>query len=253
MSLLAKTGISTAFSWLTIIPVDSTEPISRATAQRAIAATPLVGIALGLICMGILFALKGFGLSATLSGLLAVGFLALSTRGMHIDGLSDTADGLGCYGNPLRAQEVMHSGSIGPFGAASLVFTLTSQAISLGVLSTQGSWWTIMLAIWASRITPIISCRKGIKAANTNGFGALVAETQTLWACLLWIVPTLCVSALLYANHFWYGPLIIVLSLSVAELFTRHCARRLGGVSGDVLGANIEISLTLMLITFTLL
>lgn len=125
--------------------------VDAQTARVAIAVAPLVGLLLGGIAAAALSGVDALGLPPLLAGLLVVGLLALLTRGMHLDGLADTADGLGCYGPPERALAVMRDGGAGPFAVVTLIITIGAQAISLGTLVSSGRWGAIPLAYTAGR------------------------------------------------------------------------------------------------------
>ena len=238
-------GVALAFSWLTVLPVRGPGKIDRAAAARAIAAAPLVGLCLGAVAAGALWGLTTLGMAAALAGLLTVALLALATRGMHIDGLADTVDGLGCYGPPERALKVMRDGGAGPFGVAALVVAIGAQALAFGVLAEQSRWLAIVLAIALGRVAVVLACRRGAAAATDTGFGALVAGTQPLPSPILWTVALAAVSVWAVPGLPWLGPMVVLAVLLATTALTRHCARRFGGLTGDVLGAVIEISTVL--------
>ncbi|QBJ98501.1 adenosylcobinamide-GDP ribazoletransferase [Rhodococcus sp. ABRD24] len=235
-------GPALALSWLTVLPVRGPQEIGRPEGRRAITAAPLVGTLLGAAVAGILWVLTKAGLDPTLAGLLGVGALALLTRGMHVDGLADTADGLGCYGPPERAREVMRTGSAGPFGVAALVVTIGVQALSLGALGAAHQWAGVVVALAAGRVSVVIACRRGVPASSTKGFGALVADSQPWWVAALWTVALTAAAAWAVPDRWWQGPLVIMVVLAVAAYLVRHCARRFDGINGDVLGAALEFT-----------
>ncbi len=248
----AVTGLSLALSWLTVLPVRGPQDIGRPEGRRAIAAAPVVGTLLGAVAAGLLWLLLRGDLAAALAGLLVVGALALFTRGMHVDGLADTADGLGCYGPPERAREVMRSGGAGPFGVAALVVTIGVQAVSLGTLGAVGAWFAAAVAVAAGRVSAVFACRRGIPASSTRGFGALVADSQPTWVAASWALVLAVAAAWAVPERWWQGPVVVLVALAAATLLVRHCVRRFDGINGDVLGAAIEFTVAATAVGFLL-
>lgn len=248
----AINGPRLALSWLTVLPVRGPHEVDREDARRAIASTPLVGLLLGGVSALLLWVLGIASVHAMLAGLLAVSALALLTRGMHLDGLADTADGLGCYGPPERAREVMRSGTAGPFGVAAIVLALTVQAAAFGALADDHSWWAIVLAVTAGRVAVVLACRRGVSAASDTGFGALVAGTQRRLVAAIWTVAGLVAAMWAVDERWWQGPLVIAFALIVVLAGVRHCSRRFGGISGDVLGATVETTTMIVAVGFLL-
>ncbi|MEU2254471.1 adenosylcobinamide-GDP ribazoletransferase [Nocardia xishanensis] len=237
-------GIRLAGSWLTVLPVRGPDKVDRAEARRAIALAPVVGFLLGAVATVLLWALTGAGASAPLAGLVTVAALALLTRGMHLDGLSDSMDGLGSYGPPERARQIMKSGGVGPFGVAALVFAIGVQSFAFAALADAGRWFAVALAVAAGRVVVVLACRRGVPAAPGAMFGALVSGTQSPLTGAVWVVVALSCGVLAVPDRPWLGPIAIAVSVAVATLAVRHMVRRFGGSSGDALGAGIEISVT---------
>ncbi|MGW5052439.1 adenosylcobinamide-GDP ribazoletransferase [Actinokineospora sp. NPDC004072] len=229
-----------AFSWLTVLPL-RVDTVDRGRAARAIAVAPVVGVVLGCATAGLLWTAHLVALPPLLAGLLAVAFLALATRGMHIDGLADTADGLGCYGPPERALAVMRDGGAGPFAVAALVVVMLGQAAAFAALPPQ-RLGVVVLAVAAGRIAFTACCLRGVPAARPEGLGALVAGTQP------WLVPAAWVAAALVAGWFTGAAVGVALAAVVVAALLRHVRRRFGGVTGDVLGAACELAALAVLV-----
>ncbi|QJY47615.1 adenosylcobinamide-GDP ribazoletransferase [Pseudonocardia broussonetiae] len=237
-------GLALALSWLTVLPVRTGAPDAR-TAAAAIRWAPLVGGLLGAAAGGIVLGLTALGVVPLVAGLLAVGFLALATRGMHLDGLADTADGLGCYGPPERALAVMRDGGAGPFGVVALVVVLGVQAAALATVPDP---LLVALAAAAGRAGFAWVCRRGVPAARPGGLGATVAGSQPWWVPALWWTA---LAGAGFALAGVRGVLAVVLGAGLVALLSWHTARRFGGMTGDVLGAATELATTVALVLLT--
>lgn len=238
-------GLALALSWLTVLPVRTGAP-GPGQAASAIRWAPVVGGVLGAAAGALLCGLAVLGVPALVAGLLAVGFLALATRGMHLDGLADTADGLGCYGPPERALAVMRDGGAGPFAVVTLVVVLGAQAAALAALPpSPATVGAVALAAAAGRAGFGWVCRRGVPAARPGGLGATVAGTQPWWVPVLWWVA---LAAAGFAVAGLRGAVAVGLGAGLVALLSRHTTRRFGGMTGDVLGAAGELATTTALV-----
>lgn len=234
-------AVSSAVAFGTVVPVGRAGAPNRST----IAALPLVGVALGVVAAGALWAGRwAFGPHSLLAGLLAVGTLLALTRGLHIDGLADAADGLGCYRSPERSLEVMREGGTGPFGVAAVSVAVLAQAAAFAALPAGAAGSAaVVAAVATGRVAAVLATRRGVPSAPGSVLGAAVAGTQPLAVAVAWAAVVMAASVLAGPRP-WQGPLAVAVALAAAAALTAHCVRRFGGVTGDVIGAAVEVSTT---------
>ncbi|MEU5545766.1 adenosylcobinamide-GDP ribazoletransferase [Streptomyces sioyaensis] len=235
-----------AFGTLTVLPVHVTR-WDRAAARGGMLCAPLAGLVVGLCAAAVGGALLLLGGSPLLAAVGTAAVPAVLTRGLHLDGLADTADGLGS-GKPAEdALRIMKQSDIGPFGVLTLLFTLLAQVAALSGLYAEG--WArgaaaAAVAAVTARTALTLASRAGVPAARPEGLGAAVAGTVPARAALLCAALVAAGCAAAGAAFGPYGALRAALAalagLGLGELVLRHCRRRFGGVTGDVFGALAE-------------
>jgi adenosylcobinamide-GDP ribazoletransferase len=141
----------------------------------------------------------------------------------------------------------MRRGDVGPMGVVALVLVLGLQAVAVGTLVGGGEWLAAGLLIAGSRLALAVSCATGIPAARLDGLGAAVAGTvPRSLAVSAWVLFG-AVLALVIAP-WWRGPIVAGFGLLSAVVLTAYVRRRLGGITGDTLGAAVELTLTALLL-----
>jgi adenosylcobinamide-GDP ribazoletransferase len=220
-----------------------------------------VGLLLAVPAAGVLLAVEAGGRSTPrelLAAALAVGVLALLTGGLHLDGLADTADGLGSRRSRDEALAIMRRSDVGPFGVAALVLVLLVQ---VNALATVRPGWpaaaALVAAVVTGRVAVVLATGPGSPPARPDGFGALVAGSTNYLAritaagALLAAVAT--AAALAWgASAALRGVAAVLAGLLAAGLLRRAARRRLGGMTGDVFGALVEIATVTALLTLAL-
>ncbi|HXB50697.1 MAG TPA: adenosylcobinamide-GDP ribazoletransferase [Streptosporangiaceae bacterium] len=236
-------GLRLAGTLFTAIPIPGNAAAhgtpNRRTAAAAMYWAPVVGLLLGAAAAGVLLACRAGHSGPLLAAVLAIAVLAALTRGLHLDGLADFADGLGSRQPARRALEIMKQSDIGPFGVATMVLTVLIQVSALARAEQVGRGpVAVVVAAVGARLAMMLACRHRVPSARPDGLGAMVAGTvQPLWGGILVL------AALAAAGAFgWIYPAAMAIALLISLALTGLATRRLGGITGDVLGAVAEVA-----------
>jgi adenosylcobinamide-GDP ribazoletransferase len=241
----AAAGARLAVTTLTVLPVRGGR-VDRAAAAWAMGLAPAVGALLGGILAALHWALRSMAAPPLVAAAVTVAAAALLTRGMHLDGLADTVDALGSYRRGDAALEIMKKPDIGPFGVAAIALALLIQVAAI-------SGETKIILAWVTgRLAITVACSRGVPAARPEGLGALVAGTVPRPVTALVAAAVVATAAAATPGRPWQGPAAVVASLAVVLALLRHCVRRFRGMTGDVLGAVVEVGTTTALVGLSL-
>ncbi|MDN4161791.1 adenosylcobinamide-GDP ribazoletransferase [Nocardioides abyssi] len=235
-----------AVGTLTAVPVAPPRTVDARTAGRAMLLAPLAAVPLGAVVAVVGLVGPELGLTALVTAVLAVAALVAGSRAFHLDGLSDTADGLTASYDRRRSLEVMKSGSAGPAGVAAVVLVLGTQVAALTALLREDRGWLVAgVLVCLSRCALALACTRGVPGARPDGLGATyVGSVRPLATLALWLAA----AAAAYAATGPSGVVALVLAAAVVVLVLHRAVRRFGGVTGDVFGASVELGLATLLV-----
>ncbi|VAX44781.1 Cobalamin synthase [Acinetobacter calcoaceticus] len=233
-----------ALQFLTVLPIElKTMPTAQQNG-RAILFYPLVGFIIGgiLFLIACLFAKLPILLLAPIIMTLWIWL----TGGLHLDGLADTADAwVGGFGDKLRTLQIMKDPSCGPIGVLSLVVICLLKFALVYVLIEQHQMLFLILVPALGRLVPSILFLTTLYVRE-KGLGRSL--TDHLPKTASWIIIGLVLLLPLYWG--WQG-LIAVIGFLMSLVYLRHLfIKRIGGITGDTVGAAIELSETVLLFAF---
>ncbi|HOG12934.1 MAG TPA: adenosylcobinamide-GDP ribazoletransferase [Smithellaceae bacterium] len=236
-------NLRTAFGLLTTLPVGISETWQPGDSGRAAFWYPVVGLAVGGL---VWLAWLGLNLWFTplVSAVLALGVWVGLTGGLHLDGLADCCDALPASVVVERRLEILKDPHLGTFGGIGLIIVLFAKAAALSALApSQGLG--IVLAATLGRWLILPASR--LPQARPGGMGADFAAGVRPAA--VWITATLPISLAVLLGM--QGAFAVLAALISGAALLRLAWKRIGGVTGDVLGALVEVAETAVLLTFT--
>lgn len=244
-------GARVAFAFLTRLPVGDPGAVVHGSLARSAAYFPIVGLIVGVIGGTVLWTAIAVGLPGGLSAGLALGTTVLLTGALHEDGLADTADGLGLAREPARALEIMHDSRIGTFGVLALIFSIGLRWSAVAVLASRspilGAVALTSCAAMSRAYLPVIMAT--LPTVRPDGL-ARSAGRPSAKSVIVGLAFGFAVNGVLVM----LSPLIvmvasIVVSAVLVFLFASFVRSRLGGHTGDILGAAQQVGEISVLLT----
>jgi len=228
-------GAVQAARYLTIVPVgggrgDVLPPGS------AVAWFPAIGLLIGALLV-VVDRLTAWAFPTLLAALLTVTTWKLITGGLHLDGLADCLDALGGH-DAVQRLTIMRDSRIGAFGAIGLILLLLLEIAAVAELAPSARWRALLSAPTVARALPALVARM-FPSARSEGQGArFQADVQPLAVAVALGGAVVVAVTLLGA-----AGIVAVAAAGLASVaIGRFMSARLGGITGDVLGATVELS-----------
>lgn len=223
-----------AIQFLTRLPTPALSDLAPRDWGRSALAYPAVGLLIGVLLAALRFAL-GQG-DPLLQGALLLSAWVLLTGGLHLDGLADTADAwVGGHGDRQRTLDIMKDPRCGPAAVSAVVLVLLLKFAALTVLLRGAAWPALLLAPLLGR-TALLGMLLGTPYVRSGGMGAAIAEHLPRGMALV-----LLLAVALVVGFSAGGWKVLLVALAVGLLLNRAFVARLGGVTGDLLGATVEL------------
>jgi adenosylcobinamide-GDP ribazoletransferase len=238
-----------ALSFLTILPVGKLLLSEEKGLARSMAFFPLVGLVIGLLsASGYYLLTLLFPKSLVLW--LTIGLLAYLTRGLHLDGFADTMDGVASGGTKEKILEVMRDSRIGAFGVVGLILLIGAKYYALDQISNPSLPYSLILMAVMGRNSMVLVCYRSAYARPNEGLGRPFTKNLGAREMAFSLVSASGIALLLMGLK----GILVFLGICLFSLGYRFFfKKKLGGVTGDILGAANELAELLCLIFLIIL
>lgn len=236
-----------ALQFLTRLPVPRIVEYTVEDRGRSVLYYPVVGLLIGAALTGFSFLLADVnpGLRAALLLLAWV----LLTGALHLDGLADSADAwLGGHGDRVRTLEIMKDSCNGPAAIVAVVLVLMVKFAALSALTHAAYWPALVLAPLLGRVSLVLLFLT-TPYVRAEGIGAVYAANLPRGGATI-ILLTVAILAPVSLGYAGLWP--VVAALAMVWLLRRLMLQRLGGATGDTLGASCEIVEAAVLVVMAL-
>lgn len=237
-----------ALQFLTIIPLPFNTRCEKEDLGRSTAFFPLAGLTVGALLVALNWLIAPW-LARPLTDALLITALAAMTGALHLDGLADVCDGLAARGGRERFLAVMKDSHVGAVGAVGLVLGLGLKWQALLAVPAGIKWKALLLFLVLARfgqVQTIVFARN----ARQDGLGlAMISGAGTVQLLVAWLLA-LAASWLLLGTS---GPIVLFAVMIFTWLLKAWFQRRLGGITGDVIGCINELNEILALILLPVL
>lgn len=233
-----------ALAFLTRVPLGRRLTLNAADVGAGAVFFPLVGAGVGGTVAGTLMLLDG-PLGSLLAAALALAAGTMLTGAMHLDALADTADSLGAATRE-RALEIMRDHATGAYGTTAITLDLLIKTAVLAELASGNGWRGVVAAAALARAVPLVlASTLPYARVSESGAGRLLTDRLSQRGAAGGVLVAVAIATLLVGAE--AVPLLAITAATALFLF-RSFRRRLDGVTGDTLGASVELSETLALV-----
>lgn len=221
-------GLILAIQFLTRLPTPRLNDFDPTELPRSAHWFPLVGLLIGALLTIVLWA--GSHIDPWLGAALCLLLWVWITGAIHLDGLADMSDALGAsHRNRERFLAVLADPHLGTFGVVSLILQLMVKLVLLMLLARSGQYWCLVLVpAWARWGTLVWAKLPTLKPGLGEHFSWQINSKETLLWCVLLLFFSL------YSPVLWFMPFLVF-------VWRGFLLNRLGGMTGDLLGAGVEL------------
>jgi adenosylcobinamide-GDP ribazoletransferase len=234
-----------SFTFLSILPVDSKPQFSSGDFKSAITGFPLVGAAFGIILVGS-FWLAKLILPVPVAAVIVIAVWITLSGGLHLDGLADSVDGWFGGSNTQEKLKIMDDSSIGSFGVMAIILDVLLKYVATVSLAIH-IWPALFLTPLLGRFAVAYASTIGVPA-KSHGLGKAVIEASGYRQLLL--ATTLTIVAGVAAFPTFKLMILLVAGWLATQIVVSFSLKQIGGLTGDILGAIIELVELTVLLTF---